>query len=74
MHSRRTTAWLGGDNMQSVVQSIAGISLGIPLQYADQTAVLHLGHFAPKAAVIAGAHGVTRSLDSLARCSLLVER
>jgi hypothetical protein len=41
------------------VQRIAGISPGIPLQYADLTAVLQLGHFAPKAAI--GAH-VTRLL------------
>jgi hypothetical protein len=35
----------------------------MPLKYADQTAVLHLGHFAPKA--VAGAHvrtSVTRLL------------
>ena len=50
---------LGGDNMMSAVQRPTGISLGMPLQYADQTAALHLGHFAPKAVI--GAH-VTRLL------------
>jgi hypothetical protein len=49
----------GDDNMHSAVQRIAGMSPGMPLQYADQTAVLQLGHFAPKAAI--GAH-VTRLL------------
>jgi hypothetical protein len=53
---------LGGDNMMSAVQRIiTGISLGTPLQYiyADQTAALQLGHFAPKSVV--GPH-VTRLL------------
>jgi hypothetical protein len=50
---------LGGDDMQGVVQMLADISLGMPLQYAYQTAVLHLAHFAPKAVI--GAH-VTRLL------------
>ena len=49
----------GDDNMHSAVQRIAGMSPGMPLQYADQTAALQLGHFAPKSAP--GAH-VTRLL------------
>jgi hypothetical protein len=51
---------LGGGNTQGAMRRIAGTSLGIPLQYAGQTAALQLGHFAPKA-VILGAH-VTRLL------------
>jgi hypothetical protein len=58
MHSR-TTTWGCGDNMQSAMQRFGGISPGMPLQYANQTAVLQLGHFAPKAVI--GAH-VTRLL------------
>jgi hypothetical protein len=51
---------LGGDNMMSVVQRFARISLDIPLQYEDQTATVQLGHFATKS--VLGAH-VTRVLD-----------
>jgi hypothetical protein len=51
---------LGGDNMMGAVHRPTGISHGVlPLQYADQTAALQLGHFAPKSAP--GAH-VTRLL------------
>jgi hypothetical protein len=50
---------LCGDNMMSVVHRLTGIGPGMPLQYADQTAALQLGHFAPKSAL--GAH-VTRLL------------
>ena len=39
---------LGGDNMMSVVQRLASISLGAPLRYPDQTAALQLGRFATK--------------------------
>jgi hypothetical protein len=37
---------LNGENMLSVVQRLAGVDLRTPLQVADQTAALHLGHFA----------------------------
>jgi hypothetical protein len=50
---------LDGDNMISAVQRITGINLGTPLQYADQTAALQLGHYATKS--VLGAH-VTRLL------------
>ena len=42
---------LSGDNMLSVVQRTAGVGLGTPLQVADQTAALHLGHFAMSSAL-----------------------
>jgi hypothetical protein len=42
---------LNGDNMLSVVQRTAGVDLGTPLQVADQTAALHLGHFAMSSAL-----------------------
>ena len=50
---------LGGDNMISAVQRTTGINLCTPLQYADQTAALQLGHYATKS--VLGAH-VTRLL------------
>jgi hypothetical protein len=49
----------GGDNMMSVVQRFATISLGTPLQYPDQTYALQLGRFATKS--VLGSH-VTRVL------------
>jgi hypothetical protein len=56
---------LGGDNMMGVVQRIASINLGTPLQFEDQTAALHvtlqLGHFATKS--VLGLH-VTHVLDT----------
>jgi hypothetical protein len=39
---------LRGDNMLSVVQMIAGVDLRTPLQFEDQAAALHLGHFAKR--------------------------
>jgi hypothetical protein len=45
--------------MLSAVQRFASISLGIPLQYEDQTAALQLGRFATKS--VLGTH-VTRLL------------
>jgi hypothetical protein len=42
-----------------VVHGLTGPCLGMPPLYADQTAALQLGHFAPKSAL--GAH-VTRLL------------
>jgi hypothetical protein len=50
----RTTSW--------VVITCRVSCLGIPLQYADQTAVLHLGHFAPKA--VDGAHVARLLVDT----------
>ena len=48
-----------GDNMMSVVQRLARISLDMPLQFEDQTAAVQLGHFATKS--VLGPH-VTRVL------------
>jgi hypothetical protein len=45
--------------MISAVRMTAGMSLGTPLQYPDQTAALQLGHFATKS--VLGSH-VTRLL------------
>ena len=63
---------LNGDNMLSAVQRIAGVDLGTPLQVADQTAALHLGHFAMSSAL--GRH-VIGMLDGngigTANCNLL---
>jgi hypothetical protein len=39
---------LRGDNMLSVVQMIAGVGLRTPLQFEDQAAAVHLGHFATR--------------------------
>jgi hypothetical protein len=39
---------LRGDNMLSVVQMIADVDLRMPLQFEDQAAALHLGHFAKR--------------------------
>jgi hypothetical protein len=50
----------GGDNMMSAVQRFAGISLGMPHQFEDQTAALQLGHFATNS--VLGSH-VTHVLD-----------
>jgi hypothetical protein len=49
----------GDEHMTCVVLRITGIGLCTPLQYADQTAVLQLGHYATKS--VLGAH-VTRLL------------
>jgi hypothetical protein len=49
-----------GGNMLSVVRRIAGVGLGTPVQFEDQTAALHLGHFAMSS--VLGSH-VTRMLD-----------
>jgi hypothetical protein len=46
--------------MPSAVQGTAGVGLGTPLQVEDQTAALHLGHFAMSTAL--GRH-VTGMLD-----------
>jgi hypothetical protein len=40
--------------MISRVQAMAGMGLGVPLQYPDQTAALQLGHFATKS--VLGSH------------------
>jgi hypothetical protein len=45
--------------MISRVQAMAGMGLGVTLQYPDQTAALQLGHFATKS--VLGSH-VTRVL------------
>ena len=39
---------LNGDNMLSVVQRLAGVDLRTPLQFEDQAAAVHLGHFATR--------------------------
>ena len=49
-----------GNNMLSAMRRIAGVDLGTPLQFEDQTASLHLGHFAMSS--VLGPH-VTRMLD-----------
>jgi hypothetical protein len=40
--------------MISRVQAMAGMGLGVTLQYPDQTAALQLGHFATKS--VLGSH------------------
>jgi hypothetical protein len=49
-----------GDNVLSAVQRTAGIGLGTPLQFEDQTATLQLGYFATNS--VLGSH-VARVLD-----------
>jgi hypothetical protein len=51
---------LSCDNMLGVVRRIAGVGLGTPIQFEDQTAALHFGHFAMSS--VLGPH-VTGMLD-----------